>query len=213
MKNRAGNAARIFLIDDHPAVRQGLNMLLTLESHIICGEAAGRSETFERIGASGADMALLDLSLGEESGLDCIAGLHEMGIAVLVYSMHDDAATIDRAFAAGAAGYVSKREEAVILLSAVADLLSGKRHVSPWAAQSLRDRALSSPEANRESLLSERERQILSLLGRGESKAVIADSCAISVRTVETYFNRIIDKFKLGGMQELRRYAIRNNRL
>lgn len=210
MKDRAEKVARIFLIDDHPAVRQGLKLLLSQESHIICGEAENRFETFERIGSSYADMALLDLSLGEESGLELMAGLRELGIAVLVYSMHEDADTIEKAFAAGANGYVTKREVADVLLAAVSDLLAGRRHVSPRAAQSLANRTLSSPEANLETLLSVREQQIMSMLGQGESNADIAAAFAISVRTVETYNARIIVKLNLDGMKELRRYAIRN---
>ena len=204
--------ARIFLIDIHPAVRQGVKLLLSQESHIICGEAENRFETFEQIGSSSADIVLLDITLGEESGLELIAGLRELGIAVLVYSMREDADIIERAFVAGASGYVSKREESDVLLTAVSNLLAGRRHVSPRVAQSLANRAISSPEANLETLLSEREKQILSKLGQGESNLDIADSFCISVRTVETYHSRIIIKLNLDGMKELRRYAIRNKK-
>lgn len=210
MKDRAENVARIFLIDDHPAVLQGLKLLLSQESHIVCGGAKNRIETFERIGSSGADIALLDLSLGEESGLELIAGLRELGIAVLVYSMHEDSDTIEKAFAAGANGYVSKREVSEVLLTAVSDLLAGRRHVSPQVAQSLANRAISSPKVNRETVLSEREQQILTMLGQGEANSDIAAAFDIGLRTVETYYARIIDKLKLDGMKDLRRYAIRN---
>lgn len=210
MKNsRAGRAKRIFLIDDHPAVREGLKQLLAQEAHLICGEAGSRAETLERIGSSRADMALLDVSLGEENGLEFIAELRKRDIAVLVYSMHEDAGTIDKAFAAKAAGYVSKREQPDALLAAVSDVLAGVRHISPRAAQSLANRALSSPEADREALLSEREKQILHWLGQGESNADIAATLMIGVRTVETYTARIIAKLDLDGMKALRRYAIR----
>jgi DNA-binding NarL/FixJ family response regulator len=201
---------RIFLIDDHPAVRQGLKLLLSQESHIVCGEAGSRVETFDRIGQSGADMALLDLSLGEESGLDLIAGLRALGITVLVYSMHEDAGTIEKAFSAGANGYVTKREMSDILLAAIGDLRAGGRHVSPRAAQSLADRVLSPTKTDGTTALSEREQQVLAMLGRGESSADIAVAFAISVRTVETYYARIIDKLNLDGMKELRRHAIRS---
>jgi DNA-binding NarL/FixJ family response regulator len=210
MMNDVGKAARIFLIDDHPVVRQGLKQLLAQEAYVICGEAGNRRETLERIGSSGADLALLDLSLGEESGIGLIAGLCEAGIRVLVYSMHEDSDTIEKAFAAGADGYVSKREMENVLFCAVSDLLAGRRHVSPRAAQSLANRTLSAPGENAEHLLSERETNILTMLGRGESNADIAAALFISVRTVETYFSRIIVKLGLNGMKDLRRYAIRN---
>ncbi len=210
MMNKLRKAARIFLIDDHPVVRQGLKQLLAQESYVICGEAGNRHETLERIGSSGADLALLDLSLGEESGIGLIARMREVGIRVLVYSMHEDADTIEKAFAAGADGYVSKREMEDVLFRAVSDLLAGRRHVGPLAAQSLANRILSAPDENSGHLLSERETNILAMLGRGESNADIATALFISVRTVETYFSRIILKLGLTGMKELRRYAIRN---
>jgi len=213
MNERTGKVARIFLIDDHPAVRQGLKVIISQESYMVCGEAENSLETFERISSSGADIALLDLSLGEENGLELIAAIRKLGITVLVYSMHEDAGTIERTFTAGANGYVTKREMADVLLAALSDLQSGKRHVSPRAARSLADRALSSSEVVKVTLLSERERRILSMLGKGETNTDIAADLFISVRTVETYCARIIDKLELDGMKALRRYAIKSKQL
>lgn len=206
----AEQVARIFLIDDHPAVRKGLRLLLSQEAHIICGETGNAVETLEQIGTSGAHMALLDLSLGEESGLDLIGEIRALGIRVLIYSMHEDANTIEKACAAGAHGYVSKREAEDLLLAAVADLLAGNSHFSPRIAQSLANRVLTAPQLKKESLLSEREQQLLSMLGQGETNIGMAAVFGISVRTVETYFARIIVKLNLNGMKELRRFAIKN---
>ena len=210
MNKETEQRARIFLIDDHPAVRQGVRMLLSQDAHVVCGEAGNRDEALIGIGSSAAEMALLDLSLGEESGLELINDLETRGVRVLVYSMHEDADTIERAFSAGAAGYVSKREPVDVLLTAVTDLMAGRRHLSPLAAQSLASRAIESPAARQEAQLSEREREILALFGQGESNADIAAALAISVRTVETYCSRIITKMELDGMKALRRYAIQN---
>ncbi len=127
----AEKGKRIFMIDDHPAVRQGLKLLLAQENYVVCGEAGSSAETFDQIGSSQADLALLDISLGEENGIDCIGELRRLGIAVLVYSMHEDGDTVRRALSAGAHGYVSKREEPNVLLAAMADVLAGKRTVSP----------------------------------------------------------------------------------
>lgn len=202
--------AKIFLIDDHPAVRQGLRLVLSKEPWIICGEAGSISETKEKIGFSAADIAILDLSLGDGDGLELIARLRERAIAVLVYSMHEDAATIEKVFAAGANGYVSKRDAALILHDAVSEIMAGGRYVSPRIAQSLASKAISSSEPNGESSLTEREYQILNLLGRGESNVDIASALFISVRTVETHCARIIAKLDLNGMKDLRRHAIKN---
>jgi two-component system invasion response regulator UvrY len=133
----AGKGKRIFMIDDHPEVRQGLKLLLEQEDYQVCGEACCCAETLEKIGSSRADLALLDISLGKENGLACIAELRKRGIAVVVYTMHEDADTIDKALAAAANGYVSKREQPTVLLTAVSDVLAGNQHISPRAARSL----------------------------------------------------------------------------
>jgi DNA-binding NarL/FixJ family response regulator len=202
--------ARIFLIDDHPAVRKGLRLLLSQEAHIICGEAESSEETRERIGTSGAHIALLDLSLGDESGLDLITEIRMQGISVLIYSMHEDADSIEKACAAGADGYVSKREKEDQLLLAVADLLSGNSHFSPRIAQALTSRVFIAPQKNPVSQLSTREQQLLTMLGQGETNIDMAAVFGISVRTIETYFARVIVKLGLGGMKELRRFAIKH---
>jgi DNA-binding NarL/FixJ family response regulator len=141
--------ARIFLIDSHPSVRKGLRLLLAQASHTVCGEAGCGRETVQRIGPSGADLAILELSLGEGSGLDLIPGMRLEGIRVLVYSFHEDAETIEKAFAAGAGGYVSKREADEALIYALTDLEAGRRHISPRAALRLAGRVLARPRADR----------------------------------------------------------------
>ncbi|QEM69566.1 response regulator transcription factor [Geobacter sp. FeAm09] len=210
MADETGNGTRVFLIDDHPAVRQGLALLLGQKDYAVCGEAGSRAEALEMLDGSPADMALVDLSLGEESGLDLVGDLHARGVAVLIYSMHEDAETIERAFTAGADGYVTKREVSDVLLEAVGDVLAGRRHVSPNAAQSLANRVLATPACHREGLLSERERQIMTMIGLGDTSTDIATSLAISVRTVETYYARIMEKLDLDGMKALRRHAIQH---
>ena len=209
MNDLSAKTARIFVIDDHPVVRQGLRLLFTQASHIVCGDAESGREALERIGTSGADVAVLDLSLGEESGLALIGEIRNAGVAVLVYSMHEDAATIERAFAAGASGYVSKRDHEDVLFRAVSDVLAGRRHVSQRAAQSLANQALPASQPGPKHTLSERESAILERLGQGESNADIATALSISVRTVETYCVRLAAKLELDGMKALRRYAIR----
>ncbi|WP_243439173.1 response regulator transcription factor [Fundidesulfovibrio soli] len=199
---------RVFLVDDHPAVRQGLALLLGQERHTVCGEAGGKAEFLERVGASGAQIALVDLSLGEESGLALLEELRRRGIPALIYSMHEDAETIERAFAAGAGGYVTKREVSSVLLDALAEVAAGGRYVSPRAGRSLVERGAPGGAGQDAGALSEREGQILGLLGRGESAADIAAALSISARTVESYCARIMDKLGLSGMKALKKHAI-----
>lgn len=208
MSDLGGRTARLFIIDDHPVVRQGLRLLFTQASHIVCGDAEDRQQALERIGTCGADVAVLDLSLGDESGLDLIGRIRAAGIAVLVYSMHEDATTIGHAFAAGANGYVSKRESEDILFQAIAALMAGRRHLSPRAEHNMAGRTPAGQEAEPKHALSDRESAILARLGQGDSNADIAAALAISVRTVETYCARLATKLELDGMKALRRYAI-----
>ena len=203
--------AEILLIDDHPAVRKGLKLLLQ-ESHRICGEADSTADALALINRSGAEIAFLDLSLGDESGLDLIPAICTIGIQVLIYSMHEDVATILKACSAGARGYVSKREPEELLLVAVTELLAGRAYLSPRIAQALAASPAATPLPRPEALLSEREQQLLAMLGQGDGLQDMAVDFGISVRTVETYCNRIITKLSLEGMKELRRFAIKNHR-
>lgn len=203
----AAASARIFLTDDHPAVLEGLSMLLALERHTICGVASSRAELWERLDGSGADIVLVDLGLCDESGLDLIPELCTRGLPALVYTMHEDASTVRRALERGASGYVTKRETSAVLLAAVVQVLRGERFISPRAAASLQGFAETAPDAPARSL-SEREQQILALLARGETNADIAATLQVGVRTVETYYSRMVDKLNLDGMKALRKYAI-----
>jgi two-component system, NarL family, invasion response regulator UvrY len=205
--------ASILLIEDHPTVRMGLSMLLSRDRHWICGEAGNRKELLTALSLLEPDrpeLALLDLSLGGEDGLDLIDVLRSRSIPVLIYSMHEDEGTVKRALAQGAQGYVCKRESSAALLAAVRDVLAGNRHISPLAAQNLSSplEGVPQPSAASTNGLSEREQQILDLLGQGDRVQEIADKLNISTRTVETHCTRAIEKLDLNGMKALRRHAI-----
>ena len=198
--------ARILLIDDHPAVRQGLALLLAQDCHQVSGEAGCRDEMLVFLAGGDIDLALLDLSLGQENGLDLIDELCRAAIPVLVYSFREDGATISRALALGAAGYVTKREVSGVLLNAIREVLDGRRYLSPFAEQSLACRVLDTP-VEREATLSEREQQMIALLGQGCGAQEISVLLEVSVRTVESYCVRACEKLGLSGMKELRRHA------
>lgn len=206
METAESTGARVFLIDDHPAMRNGLCLLLTQAGHTVCGEAGSRAEVLERIGTAKADVALVDLSLAEESGLELLDALAACDVAMLIYSMHEDRASIGRALGRGAQGYVTKREVADVLLAAIGAVRAGERYISPRASQSLGGPGLAADG------LSPREEQIMAMLGRGETNDEIADTLGISAHTVQTYFARMIEKLALGGMKELRKRAITGQR-
>lgn len=198
--------ARVFLIDDHFAMRNGLTLLLAKFGYVVCGEAENREEVLARIESAQAAVALVDLTLGDESGLDLIDALLAHGVAAIIYSMHEDRKTIERAFTCGASGYVTKREVADVLLTALGEVLAGRRYASPRAAISLASRFLV-PDEDAETSLSQREEQIIAMLARAETSDEIAKALHISIHTVKTYYARIMEKLGIDGMKGLRKLA------
>jgi DNA-binding NarL/FixJ family response regulator len=210
METRMNVSPRILLVDDHPAVRQGLTVVLTSKGYVVAGETDSREDALILLRRAQFDLAILDLTLNGENGLDLLVDLKALGIPALVYSMHESPATMKRAMDCGAHGYVTKREEPAILLEGVESVLRGATYVrpSPTLAQDAGSAADASVVTKG---LSERERQILELMGQGEMNTEIAQALHISARTVETYYMRIMEKFGLANVKELRKFAIFQN--
>jgi DNA-binding NarL/FixJ family response regulator len=201
-------AIRVMVVDDHPAVCQGLRLLLEPEGIAVCAEASGREDACFRLQTLRPDLALVDLSLGEEDGLTLVADLRKHELPVLVYSMHEDGQRVEGAFAAGALGYVTKRELQGVLVQAIREVAAGCRFVSPRAALALASRVANAQTDAAIAGLSQQEREVYRLLGEGEGTSKIAATLDISTRTVESYYSRILVKLELEGMRELRRHAI-----
>jgi DNA-binding NarL/FixJ family response regulator len=210
MDNVAPSGVRVFLVDDHPVMRNGLSLLLTQSGHTVCGVAGSREELLALLDGSQAAVALVDLSLAEESGLDLIDDLTARGVPTLIYSMHEDSKSIERAFGRGARGYVTKREVEDVLLEAITVVAAGQRYASPEVMRSLAGRVLA-PAEGEETALSRREEQIINRLGRGETSTEMSRALNISVHTVETYYGRLLRKLGLSSMNELRKFAIRRH--
>lgn len=197
--------ANILLIDDHPAVRQGLSILLAGRGYIVGAEAEGRTDALRLLQERLLDVALLDLTLQDGSGLDLLPELEAHDIAALIYTMHDEPDVVARAFRAGALGYVTKQEEPKVLFSGIEAVARGERYVSPVAAQSLEEYG---EEEDPEDLLSDREKQVFILLGKGVGNIEIAEEFGISPRTVQTYYARMVKKLNLKNIGELRKHAV-----
>jgi DNA-binding NarL/FixJ family response regulator len=206
---RAGDdlRLRVLVVDDHPAVREGLALLLAPEGIEVCAEAAGRAEALAHLQKRRPDLAIVDLSLDGEDGLALIADLRQRAVPVLVYSMHNDARHVGSAIAAGALGYVTKRELHDVLVQAIREVAAGRRLVSPVAAAALAESLTESSAAGVEKL-SPHEHQVYELLGRGADTFDIAAALGITNHTVESYYSRLLVKLELNGMHELRRHAI-----
>lgn len=203
---------RVLIVDDHPAVRQGLGVLLEPEGVTVCAEADGQTAALDACRCHHPDVVLVDLSLGDEDGVALLLELRELGLPSVAYSMHEDSGHVKRAFAAGALGYVTKREVHRVLVQAVSEVAAGRKFVSPRAALGLADQAVDDQNPNGLSELSRQEQEVYRLLGIGETTKGIASAMKISTRTVESYFDRILVKLNLAGMHELRRRAISHQR-
>ncbi|HWA08084.1 MAG TPA: response regulator transcription factor [Opitutaceae bacterium] len=208
---------RIFIVDDHPLVRDWLASLLRLQSDLeVCGEAGDPVRALAAMAANPPDVAIVDLSFKSGSGLDLIKDLRSRlpSTRVLVLSMHEEIGDIERALRAGARGYVMKRESTSQIVSAIRQVHAGKIYADPAVLAALAERmvgrspdeAPASPEA-----LSDRELDVFRRLGEGHSTRRIADDLKIGLKTVQTYYARIREKLGLTDAAELVRAAVRWN--
>lgn len=205
---------RIFLVDDHPLVREWLTQLIEQQPDLaVCGEANGASATLAAIGSARADLAIVDLSLENSAGLDLVKSLQRLtpAVPVLVLSMHDESLYAERVFRAGARGYVNKRESAQRIVEAVRRVLDGKLYVSEKAAeilatQTVRGRTPDQPAIER---LSDRELEVFAKLGQGIGTRQIAEDFCVSIKTIQAYCARIKEKLNVGSATELLREAVR----
>ena len=209
--------SRVFIVDDHPLVREGLSTLIDQQADLaVCGSAGEYHAAVAAIAAARPHVALVDVSLGNQSGLELIKDLRiqQPNVATIVVSMHDETLYAERALRAGAKGYVMKRESTTNVLTAIRRVLEGGVYLSDrmvariatqLAGQSARDCA----SAERVEKLSDRELEVFRLLGRGLRTAEIANDLHLSMKTVQAYCARIKEKLTLTTAVELRRAATR----
>jgi DNA-binding NarL/FixJ family response regulator len=204
---------RIFLLDDHPLVREWLAGMIALESDLeICGQADDASAALSSVLAMNPDVVVVDLSLPRGSGLEFIKEARQQNPAIrlLVLSMHDEAAVAERAFRAGAQGYALKRDSGPNIIAAIRSVLAGKFYASPSLVGQLAGRMLNKNAGGNgpEDVLSDREMEVFRLRGKGLSTKEIADQLGVSIKTVGSYEARIKEKLGLGNSGELMREAI-----
>jgi two-component system invasion response regulator UvrY len=212
---------RILLVDDHPVVRHGIrSILLDRFRDAVVAEAGDASSAIREVDSADWDIVLLDISLPGPSGLDLIKQLHTQhpALPLLVVSMHPAAQFARRALGAGALGYLTKDSAPEDFVMAIEQARRGRRYVGPvdpvrseandvlvsWPAESQ-----STPHDS----LSDREYQVLRMLGSGLTVSDIARALTLSVKTISTYRTRVLDKLGMRTNAELMRYAIENNLL
>lgn len=207
----------IFLVDDHPLVREWLTNLINQQPDlIVCGEAGSASQALQTIAVVKPDVAIVDISLGGSSGMELIKKLKQFHpeVMVLVLSMHDESLYAERALRAGARGYIMKRETTRKVIDAIRRVLEGKPYISDKVAEALTARLVGNATVNVSSpieLLSNRELEIFELLGRGLGTRQIAEMLHVSMKTVQAYCTRAKEKLNLSSATELLREAIRWN--
>jgi DNA-binding NarL/FixJ family response regulator len=200
------------VVDDHPLYRHGVTMLIGQELRLECaGEAGGIPEALELLAATSPRMAIVDISLQGQSGLDLVRLIKAdyPETIVLVVSMHEENLYGERALKAGARGYVMKHESPAVLVNAVREVLEGRIAVS----EELRERMLEGLvggkfDADPVERLSDRELEVFTLIGRGCGAAEIAERLGLSVKTVNAYRDHIKDKLGLPSASDLRKFAV-----
>ncbi|HVT57132.1 MAG TPA: response regulator transcription factor [Thermoanaerobaculia bacterium] len=202
---------RILLVDDHAVVRQGLRQIL--EESIpgaVFEDAASAEEAMRKAQADEWDVAILDLSLPDMSGLEALKELRRSRprLPVLVLSLHPEEQFAVRALRSGAAGYLAKTTAAADLVEAVKHVLAGGRYVSPSLAERLVGEIGLAPGRAPQELLSDREFQVFRLLAAGKTVTAIARVLGLSVSTVSTYRTRILGKMKMTDNSDLIEYGM-----
>jgi DNA-binding NarL/FixJ family response regulator len=207
--------SRVFIVDDHPLVREGLTNLINGQNDlIVCGEAKDSAQAINGIGKARPNVALIDISLENESGLELVKQLKTQfpQVALIILSMHDEALYAERALRAGAQGYVMKHETSKSVLASIRQVLGGGVYVSERIVKrmalkltSSRKPIISSPVER----LSDRELEIFRLLGQGRTTSQIAADLNLSLKTVQAYCARAKEKFGVASLTELLHAAIR----
>ena len=207
---------RILIVDDHPVLRKGLVRLIESKNGFeVCAEAGDATEAMSFIKKDKPDLAIVDLVLPGESGIALTKQIRANfpEIPVLVLSMHEEARYASRALRAGAMGYIAKQDAIDNIMSALHTIFNGERYVSPGIAQvALANLATDGNGVDTDdptSILSDRELEILDLIGKGHEVRDIADRLRLSPKTVETHRTHILQKLNIHSVPELILYAVR----
>ncbi len=208
----ASGCKRLLLIDDHPIMRHGLAQLVADENGLeVCGQAGSAREGLDALDQLRPDLVVIDLTLPDKNGLELLKDIHALhpGVRCLVLSMHDEAMYAERALRAGARGYLMKEVAAEQFICAVQKVLSGGIYLSESMAGRMLERAVGGrAAATGMDQLTDRELEVLELIGSGRATKNIAAQMGISTRTVEAHRAHIKEKLGIPDGAELVRYAV-----
>jgi DNA-binding NarL/FixJ family response regulator len=204
----------VFVVDDHPLLRQGLAMLINREPDLmVCGEAEEASAAMKAIAAARPDIMIADISLNGPDGLDMLKNIRSLypDLPVLILSMHDESIYAERALRTRANGYIMKQEATDQVLVAVRRILDGEIYLSNRMANKLLQQYMSGGVVDTKSrlaALSDRELEVFRLIGEGFGTRQIADALHLSMKTVESYQAHLKIKLSLRTGRELMQHAI-----
>ncbi len=207
--------AKIFIVDDHPILRQGLAQLINFENDMMAiGEAGNAALALEGIAKEKPDLILVDISLEGTSGLELTKNILDKypKMNILIVSMYDESVYVERVLRAGAKGYLTKREASENIISAIRTVLAGDIYVSEkWKSKLMNKLVGRSTTANASFTvsLSDRELEVLQLTGQGCATRQIAEQLHVSVKTVESHYANIKNKLDLKNSHELIQYAVK----
>ena len=206
----------VFVVDDHPLLRQGLAQMINREPDLmVCGEAEEAQAALKEISALKCDIIIVDISLKGPDGLDLLKNLRVLypDLPVLILSMHDESIYAERALRARANGYIMKQEATEKVLTAIRRILAGEIYLSEKMSNKLLHQFISGAswtENSRLSVLSDRELEVFRQIGEGRSTRQIAENLHLSIKTVETYQAHIKEKLSLRSGRELVQHAIQS---
>lgn len=211
---KIANPCQIFLVDDHPTVREGLAWRISQIPHLkVCGEADDIPEALRLIEELKPDVVIIDIGLKTGSGLDLIKQIRATNerVRLLVWSMYDESLYADRALRAGALGFVNKEEATDKVIEAIDKVMSGDIWLSDTMTSRILKRTVGSyggeVKLSPVDVLTDRELQVLHLVGQGLKAAEIAARLNLSIKTIETYRDRLRRKLDLSHGTKLTHFA------
>jgi two-component system invasion response regulator UvrY len=204
----------VFVLDDHPIVRQGLEKILEEEADIrVTGQAGTYLEFMELLKSRTPDVIILDITMPDRSGLDVLKDLRAMhpDIPVLIMSVHDEKHFATRTIKAGAAGYLNKMSVSDELVTAIRRVVGGRKYISLKVAEHLAEELDRPTNGMPHEALSDREFQVMCMIAGGMKSKEISDKLGISPKTVSTYRERLLAKMDMRTNTELAHYAVKHN--
>lgn len=203
----------VMIADDHAIVRQGLKQILNETEDIrVTGEAETGFQAIKIVRQHDFNVMLLDISLPDRSGIEVLKQIKKdkPDLEILMLSMHNEHEFAIRSLKAGAAGYLNKQSAPAQLVTAIRQVASGNKYVSPTVAQELANLLNSNSDQPLHATLSDREFQTLCLIASGKTLSDISAEMFLSPKTVSVYRSRVLEKLKLNNNSELIRYALKN---